>query len=129
MCRASRSASRPRGPRLRSWPARHPPSPRRVARTEARRRGRPRRGSWLERRSQFFRRVENPIAVARQRDDAADEAADRLAVCPRRPADDPDQGAVALIEYGPAGIAVADAEAAGFAELVRIDQAELLRAR
>jgi hypothetical protein len=66
--------------------------------------------------------------VARERYDPGDEAANGFAVGAPRPAHDPDQGAVSLVEHRPAGIAVADAEAGGFAEFPRIDQAELLGA-
>src|SRR5262245_54447575 len=64
--------------------------------------------------------------VARERYDASDETANGFAVGAPRPADDPDQRAVPLVEYRPAGIAVADAQAGGFAEFAGIDQAQLL---
>src|SRR6266571_5717250 len=66
--------------------------------------------------------------VARERYDATDETANGFAVGARRPAHDPDQRAVPLVEHRPAGIAVADAQAGAFAEFLGIDQAELLRA-
>src|SRR5262249_50693998 len=66
--------------------------------------------------------------VARERNDAGDETAHGFAVGAPRPAHNPDQRAVPLVEHRPAGVAVADAEAGGFAEFLGIDQAELLRA-
>src|SRR5262249_29395025 len=66
--------------------------------------------------------------VARERNDAGDETAQGFAVGAPRPAYDPDQRTVPLVEHRPAGVAVADAEAGGFAEFLGIDQAELLRA-
>src|SRR5262249_18581750 len=66
--------------------------------------------------------------VARERNDAGDETAHGFAVGAPRPAHDPDQRTVPLVEHRPARGAVADAEAGGLAELLGIDQAELLRA-
>src|SRR5262249_23364830 len=66
--------------------------------------------------------------VARERNDAGDETAYGFAVGAPRPAHDPDQRTVPLVEHRPAGVAAADAEAGGFAEFLGIDQAELLRA-
>src|SRR5262249_10728023 len=65
--------------------------------------------------------------VARERNDAGDETAHGFAVGAPRPAYDPDQRTVPLVKHRPAGVAVADAEAGGFAEFLGIDQAELLR--
>src|SRR5262249_47384174 len=112
----------------RSSAARRPPW-RRPA-TQARRRSRERSppGSWLQGRPQSRCRLQDPVTVARERYDPSDEAANGFAVGAPRPAHDPDQGAVPLVEHRPAGIAIADAEAGGFAEFPRIDQAQLLGA-
>src|SRR5262245_9116954 len=81
-----------------------------------------------QRRTQLFRSFIDPKAIARERYDAAHEPANGLAIGPPRPADDADQRVISFLEHRTAGIAVADAEAGGIAELVRIDEAELLGA-